>query len=186
MLTVGKDSYVTLEEAEKLISENFISTDDVYVFWRELSDQDKEALLRQSTRNIDRLKFTGRRRTPGQILEFPRVNMMPSGYGYRLFIGQLWDNGLYSPYGTVDGGLIAVSIAEVLNAAYAGYYNKAMNTSTEQGILGLTSKKAGPIAETYGKNTTSGLDTADAQMGIYTKQVYSLLNSWLSSARITY
>ena len=112
--------------------------------------------------------------------------MMPSGYGYRLFIGQLWDNGLYSPYGTADGGLIAVSIAEVLNAAYAGYYNKAMNTSTEQGILGLTSKKAGPIAETYGKNTTNGLDTADAQMGIYTKQVYSLLNSWLSSARITY
>ena len=47
MLTIGKDSYVTLEEAEKLISENFISTDDVYVFWRELSDQDKEALLRQ-------------------------------------------------------------------------------------------------------------------------------------------
>lgn len=185
MLTVGKDSYVTLEEANDIISENFISTDEVYVFWQGLSDSDKEALLRSSRRSIDSLKFTGRRKVPGQILEFPRVNMMPSGYGFRLYIGQFYDNGLYSPGGCGDG-LIAVSIAQVINAVYAGYYNNAMNTSVEQGILGLTSKKAGPIAETYGKNGNSGLDSADAQIGIYTKQVYQLLNSWLSSSRVSY
>lgn len=183
MLEVGVDSYLTLEDADQLIRFSFLSSDEAYQMWQTLEDEDKEVLLRNSCRDIDALKFDGRRQIPGQLLEFPRVNNYVSGLGYRLFIGQFQDNGLYDQ-GSLDGGLSAVKKAQVINAVYAGYYNDLANETIGLNIQGLTSKKAGPIAETYNRNNNN--DSIDALMGIYTKKVYSLLRPWLNDARIAY
>lgn len=182
MLVVGEDSYVTLEEAEELITRSSLSTDAAYQKWISLSDSDKEVLLRNSCRDIDNLKFNGRRKSLGQKLEFPRVDSMPSGIGYRLFVGQFYDNGLYGS-GSVDGGLSLVRQAQVVNAVYAGLFNDEVNELIGYNIQGLTSKKAGPIAETYNRNNQ---DSDDALIGIYTRKVYSILTPWLSSARYSY
>lgn len=182
MLIVGEDSYVTLEEAEQIIQGSSLSTDAAYQKWQSLEDSDKEVLLRNSCRDINALKFDGRRKCFGQKLEFPRVNSVPSGIGYRLFVGQFYDNGLYGS-GSVDGGLSLVRQAQVVNALYAGLYNDEVNDLIGYNIQGLTSKKAGPIAETYNRNNQ---DSNDALIGIYTRKVYSLLTPWLSSARYSY
>ena len=182
MLSVGVDSYVTLDEAEIIASRTSLSSDKAYQLWLTLSDSDKEVLLRNSCRDIDSLKFDGRRKQLSQRLEFPRVDVTASGLGYRMFIGQLYDNGLYSS-GSSDGGLSVVKQAQVINAVYAGYYNDLTTEQIGVSIQGITSKKAGPIAETYNRNN---VDTNDALMGIYTKKVYSILRPWLNDARISY
>ena len=183
MLEVGVNSYVSLEEAKSIASYTNISTDPAYKLWLELSDEDKEVVLRNSCRAIDNLKFDGRRRSLGQVLEFPRTDTHVSGIGYRLFIGQFYDNGLYSSESS-DGGMALVQQAQVVNAVYAAYYN---NMATEQlgvGIQGLTSKKAGPISETYGRTSgNSAMSEGDALRGIFTPKVYSLLAPWLNEAR---
>ena len=49
-LMVGVDSYVTLSEAEQLITDNHLSTSDIVVKWNTLSNSDKEVMLRTSCR----------------------------------------------------------------------------------------------------------------------------------------
>lgn len=172
------DSYVTLEEANDIIESSFISSDPALVEWNKLNDKDKEVLLRASCRDINNLKFNGRRATVGQKLEFPRVESSYSGYGTILFIGQIFDNGLYSSHSS-SGGLVAAKVAQVVNSVYASLYS---NMATEQlgvSIQGLTSKKAGPIAESYNRNNPI---SNDALRGIFTNKVYTILNSWLSSS----
>ena len=184
MLTVGFDSYVTLEEANSIASGTNLSTDRAYHFWLGLTDADKEVLLRNSCRSIDNLKFDGRRKNLSQVLEFPRVNVSASGIGSRLYVGQLYDNGLYSAGGS-DGGLYLVKQAQVINAVYAGYYNDLTTDQIGINIQGLSSKKAGPISETYDRSGTRR-NSADALRGIYTDKVYALLTPWLSESRLNY
>lgn len=187
-LTVGVDTYVSLEDAETLAANHMLSSDKAYKFWLELSNSDKEVLLRNSCRSIDNLKFDGRRKELSQILEFPRVNQMPSGIGYRLYIGQLYDNGLYASAGG-DGGLSLVRQAQVINAVYAGYYNELATKQIAINIQGLTSRKTGPISESYNKTRNgaySSVSDEDALRGIFTPKVYALLTPWLNSSRITY
>lgn len=186
MLDVGVDSYVSLEEANTIASCTNLSSDKAYQNWLNLSDNDKEVLLRNSCRAIDNLKFNGRRKNLGQVLEFPRVESSYSGLGYRLYISQLYDNGLYSG-GSSDGGVSLVKQAQVINAVFAGYYNDLATDQIGVSIQGLTSKKAGPISETYNRNNSNnGISNADALKGIFTEKVYSLLTPWLNEARISF
>lgn len=188
MLTVGVDSYVTLAEANSIAAATSLSSDKAYQNWLSLSDNDKEVLLRNSCRDINSLKFDGRRKNLAQKLEFPRVDTSASGIGYRLFIGQIYDNGLYSS-GTSDGGLSMVRQAQVINAVYAGYYNDLTLDTLGLNIQGITSKKAGPISETYNRNsngTYTSSASGNALLGIYTNKVFSLLAPWLNDSRISY
>lgn len=187
MLTVGLDSYVTLEEAENLASSALLSNDKAFQKWNETSNSDKEVLLRNSCRDINALKFDGRRKNLSQKLEFPRVNASACGIGYRLFISQLEDNGLYSGGGD-DGGLEMVRQAQVINAVYAGYFNDLTTDTMGLNIQGITSKKAGPISETYNRTSSGsfrGSSNKNALLGIYTDKVFSLLAPWLNDSRIS-
>ena len=184
MISVGENSYVTLEEAETMAAYTCLSSDKAYLFWKELSDSDKSVLLVNSCRAIDNLKFSGRRRSLGQHLEFPRVDNHISGIGYRLYVGQMYDNGLYSQ-GNADGGLSLVKQAQVINAIYAGYFNEMAVYKIAMEIQGLTSKRAGPISETYGR-TGYNSGGVDAVKGIFTTKVYSLLTPWLNTNVISY
>ena len=188
MLTVGVDSYVTLEDANSIAAATSLSTDKAYKKWLDLSDSDKEVLLRNSCRDINSLKFEGRRKSLSQRLEFPRVDVSASGLGYRMYVGQFYDNGLYSS-NTSDGGISLVRQAQVINAVYAGYYNDIVTDTVAMNIQGITSKKAGPISESYNRSSSSanllGIGK-DALIGIYTNKVYSLLAPWLNDSRISY
>lgn len=182
-LVVGTDSYVSLEEANVIASRSMMNSDKAYEKWLSLSDSDKEVLLRNSCRDINTLKFDGRRKNLSQILEFPREAYNMCGIGYRLYVSQFVDNGLGTS-GSADGGLSAVKQAQVINAVYAGLYNDTVNDVMSLNIQGITSKKAGPIAETY--NRGRGSSSEDALMGIYTKKVYTLLAPWLNDSRVTF
>lgn len=182
MLNIGVDSYVSLQDAENIIQNICTSSDKAYAKWSTLSDSDKEVLLRNSCRDINALKFDGRRANLGQTLEFPRVNQMPCGIGYRLYISHFNDNGL-GDNGESANGLPEARQAQCINAVYASLYSDMADDVIGMNIQGLTSKKAGPIAETYNRNNN---DSKDALMGIYTKKVYSILRCWLNDARISY
>lgn len=179
-ITVGVDSYVTLEQAESIISDSHISTSDLVIKWNSLSDADKEVMLKTSCRDINNLKFDGRREVIGQKLEFPRVLTYPTGYGYRLFVGQFVDNGLVDGDYSSDGGLSFVKQAQVENAIYHSYLDDTVNKQAGVNIKGITSKKAGPISESYNINNKYN---KDALRGIYTDKVYSLLTPWLNDSR---
>lgn len=179
-LTVGVDSYVTLDEANLIINNNYLSSSDILIKWGGLSDSDKEVMLRTSCRDINNLKFDGRRAVVGQKLEFPRVLTYPVGIGYRLFIGQYVDNGLIDGDYSSDGGLTEVKQAQVENAIYHCYLDDSVINQVGVNIKGITSKKAGPISESY---NTNNIYNKNALRGIYTDKVYSLLTPWLCDNR---
>ena len=179
-LTVGVDSYVTLSEAEEYIANNHLSTSELVVKWNGLSDFDKEVMLRTSCRDINNLKFDGKRSKVGQLLEFPRVLSYPVGMSYRLFTGQLVDNGLVDGDYSNDGGISKAKEAQVENAVYHCFLDDTVNKQAGINIKGITSKNAGPISESYNQNNRYN---KDALRGIYTDKVYSLLTPWLNESR---
>ena len=185
MLTVGVDTYISLEDAEILIEKTSLSSDPAYKKWTELTNADKEVLLRNSCRSIDNMKFNGRRAKVGQLLEFPRVDVRPCGLGVRIWVGQLFDNGLIEGDTTGDGGLSLVKEAQCVNAVMASLYNNEATNQVGVTIQGITSKKAGPIAETYGRRNDTNLSAGDAMAGIFSPKVYSLLTPWLAESRYT-
>lgn len=70
MLTVGKDTYLSITEADKLITA--CHHDKLSDKWLALPDQDKEVHLRNATYRIDCLRFGGHKHKREQILQFPR------------------------------------------------------------------------------------------------------------------
>ena len=72
MLTVGTDSYVTLAEAELLVTDYHASADPKRVLWTALSNADKEAYLRQGLASLEELVLVGTKISSTQTLQFPR------------------------------------------------------------------------------------------------------------------
>lgn len=72
MLTINVDSYVTLEEADKYVEDNYTEFDDLAVLWGVLSPRDKEAYLRYSLGQLESLVLQGAPLYPNQDLQFPR------------------------------------------------------------------------------------------------------------------
>ena len=72
--------------------------------------------------------------------------------------------------------------AQIENAVWHVYLGDGLVSEQQQiNIKGITSKKAGPIAETYDRNLKA---TKDALNGIYTTKVYEILKNWLTDSRI--
>ena len=180
-LEVGVNSYVTLEEADDIVDSMFMSTNELSVFWKTLSNNDKSAVLNKSRISIDNLKLDGRRASTSQRLEFPRVRNSIVGVGYRLFVSQYEDNSL-SGTAPQDGGISQAKKAQVVNAVYAAYLDKESVAQLKRNVAGLTSKKAGPIAESYGSGQYNSY-TKDMMVGIFTKEVYAILTPWVCTSR---
>ena len=67
MLTVGTDTYITIEEVGTYAADN-----QFYQAFLELSTEKKESLIRKAAMKIDCLSFTGRKKDGSQLLAFPR------------------------------------------------------------------------------------------------------------------
>lgn len=182
-LDLNTDSYVSVSEADEIVTNYFTSTNAVRVKWEDLENSDKEALLRASCRAINSLKLEGVRLYPGQVQEFPRRKSNVAGVGYRYFVSQTYDNSLIgSGPRNSDNGLKEAKLAQVVNACYGNYLEKYRLDQSKNLIRGLTSERTGPIAKSYNPNMSS--DSNDAQRGIYTKEVYSILVGWVCEARL--
>lgn len=185
-LRIGEDSYCSLEYAEQYIAEHYTSSDAYRTRWSTLSNEDKEALLRSSCTAIDKgLTFIGMKRTYSQKLQFPRIN-------YNNFYAM--PNFVYGqPYQYADlectpvndvknGGTLDAANAQIENALYAATYTKTAQANQADRITGITSKKIGPIAETYNRNTA---ESRAATIGIYNNKVYTILSFWLSTSHMS-
>lgn len=71
-LIILKDSYISLEDANKYIHTHYLSTDNLRISWDALDSDSKEILLRKAFSKINKLPFTGRPANPQQSLPFPR------------------------------------------------------------------------------------------------------------------
>lgn len=70
MITVGVDSYITLEYAESYMA---TASEEVRTAWESLDDTAKEAILKKSAAQIDNIIYTGQRKYVGQTMAFPRT-----------------------------------------------------------------------------------------------------------------
>lgn len=71
-MQVGKNSYVTLEEANNHIAERYAYNDAARLRWNSLPDTSKEAHLLNACAEIESLQFLDCKATPGQLMSFPR------------------------------------------------------------------------------------------------------------------
>jgi hypothetical protein len=72
-LTVGTDSYISLEDANTYLNGYHLSTDADMVAWAALSDEHCEILLRRAARLIDRQPLRGVKALTTQSMAFPRA-----------------------------------------------------------------------------------------------------------------
>lgn len=75
MLEVGKNTYVTVEEATEYIQENYAPKNILRAHWDVCPDTYKEQYLRKSMIEIEALPFVGRKTIWSGPLQFPRTLM---------------------------------------------------------------------------------------------------------------
>lgn len=179
-LQVSINSYVTVEEADDYISSLYLSKNEARVAWEKLTDEDKKTALLSSCKSLNTLKYTGKRKYAGQKMEFPRVNSYVAGVYYTRVFDPAHDQGLGGVSASSSDGLDKAKMAQIENALWGVVLDAHITDGAKIGVRGLKSKNAGgKISESYGDASVQ------AQEGIYTKQVYSILSEWLSSSRYT-
>lgn len=72
-MTVGVDTYVTVDEADTYISTHYVSSSAEQQRWSGLSVNDKTAYLLNALAHIERLPIKGRKAVYWQPLAFPRL-----------------------------------------------------------------------------------------------------------------
>lgn len=185
MLEVGVDTFISVEDADKYISDNYKDKPSFFDKWNSLTVDQKESCLRRNTQVLNRLKFTGRELNYAQPLKFPRTyESAVGGYIWIPYISQFKDNQHIPSNGNSydPDGMRAIGRATAINALYDAYYSNTVDSVLTESIKGLTSKKAGSIAESYSRNTAK---MYDIEAGIYSVQVYKELQDWLVSSRLS-
>lgn len=71
-MTVGQDTYISLEDADAYIAANYRASNTTRKAWAGLEDPEKEALLLQACQTIDAQLLGGCQTEPDQPLAFPR------------------------------------------------------------------------------------------------------------------
>ena len=83
MLEVGKNTYVTIEEADEYIAENYSEKNILRAHWTVCPDEYKEQYLRKSMIEIEALPFVGRKTIWSSELQFPRTLLNAPLYARR-------------------------------------------------------------------------------------------------------
>lgn len=146
MLTVGKDSYVTNEEAAQYVSEYYTTTDPLRIAWEALSTDDQDVYLRKAFNQINALPYTGRPKNPKQILPFPRYENFNSTDMQLVKYAQVAQAVSY-------GDTVKISeIDERINLRRAGVAEYSIGDLSEKFVDGLPTDSA---ATFYGLDKTA-------------------------------
>jgi hypothetical protein len=140
MLTVGTDTYITVDEADAYVALYHTSTDAANVAWSSMSDGDKEILLRRSMDVLEAVPVTGAKITSSQALQFPRI--------------------LFS----VDEGGITeqASVPDAIKRAQAELacgLSVGRDTRASTRRSGVTSVTVGSASETYGGRMLTAIES---------------------------
>lgn len=76
-LVVGENSFISLSEANDIMSDNYMSTSKELTWWNGLSDNDKSVVVISATNklNNETLMWIGQRVDDNQSLAFPRLDV---------------------------------------------------------------------------------------------------------------
>ncbi len=73
-MVVGKDTYVSVAEADKFIEDYYPEYDDLVITWGVLTEKEKRSYLYTSLQQMEALVLQGKPLKKDQPLQFPRVN----------------------------------------------------------------------------------------------------------------
>lgn len=73
MFELNENTYVSLQDADDYINEHYQKHHPLRVHWSVLEDTEKQTYLLQSTAQIEKLPFIGRKAFITQSMAFPRV-----------------------------------------------------------------------------------------------------------------
>ena len=184
-LTVGINSYCTIDEADKYVDSHFSENSPEYKAWfsDSISADEKARALIRSQAALHNPKYTGAKLKRGQALDFPRkkvvmpgfmmLPVIPQSYDYRLIDGGFGDNGLKAATeAQIENAVVMLAIGQ----------SSAVQTKKRQ-LSGLRSKRADDISENY---DNSSAVMFDVQTGLYAKEmVEAKLKAWLTSSVYT-
>jgi hypothetical protein len=117
-------SYVTVSEANALVTNNYMSSDPARARWEAISDADKTVLLNRAHQRIENLPFHGRKTVISQSNAFPR------------------------------NGDVAVPDKVKLAEVNEAMYDPIVTGATNYKIQGLTSYTIGQFSETFAKGVS--------------------------------
>lgn len=74
-IVIGKNSYITVAEADEIVSSRFISTSKELKLWNGLNENDKAILIISTTEKYDNnsMLYKGTKKDSEQSLQFPRM-----------------------------------------------------------------------------------------------------------------
>lgn len=185
-LTVGTNSYVELGYADEYFRARDIDGTGI---WKDLTKEQKEAILVQAASLLDTLIYKGAKKDPNQPMAFPRVLMIKHGVE---FAAELLDTGsiyeaiaqLYPQepyiYRVGDIEYIDIGTPEIIKMAQceqAKYLLEMANDPRIQAIMsGVSSVAVGSVRETY--NT----DRVNAKTVIISPMAKSLIKPLIAGA----
>lgn len=70
---VGKNTYISVDEADSIINEVYFEDEDEYKIWQALDEAGKQRLILRGTKLIDRLPFLGIQYPGYQSMRWPRL-----------------------------------------------------------------------------------------------------------------
>ena len=160
MLTIGVDTYINVAQATKYIELVYGDNSEVYTYWDNLDNGEKEMLLTKSLLQIEALPYTGRRKYENQTLEFPRTN----GVQCKSSDNIASEIPVQVKYAQIDNAIAMFNIAE--NSENKNRLNLQRN--------GVKSFSLGEFSETYADSSSFSMYNVTDQ------NVISLLKQWLS------
>lgn len=151
MLAVGVNSYMSLEEADAIIENELLDSDEEYTVWNSLSDKNKEKLIVRGTHTVDAIPFRGVKYNINKVgeLQWPRL---------------INNEFIVCP--------LEVKLA-VLLQALRDYTNSSKQENKLQ-ELGVKSYSINKASITFSDKNNNKLDN-----GIYNDIYYNILKKWV-------
>ena len=140
-LTVNTDTYISAADCATYLAANYITTDPKLVAWNLLSADNKDVLLRQAAKLLDRQPLQGYKYLTTQAMEFPRYTYSEA-YDDDNLHPLLQENGFYCD-GTVP---TAVKYAQCEIALSLQSGSSARMEMQRQGVKSFS---LGSLSESY-------------------------------------
>lgn len=151
-LTVGTDTYTTVEAATAYLAAHYPSGDERLAAWAALSEADKEVCLRRACAELNSLPYRGVTYEAVQTLAFPRYFGTGWVMAYRELIAP--EAIIYPELQDVPQEVIAAQIEEAFELASPGADTAAYDARTNA----LTSFSIGQLSESYGKAAAGSVE----------------------------